>query len=224
MIQRTRLEAIADMVQEGTVPADIGTDHAYVPLMLVQSGKAEKAYACDIAEGPLLSAERSIRMKGLDGSVIPVLSDGFENVPDDADAAVITGMGCTNAIRILEEGSGRLESMKQIVVSVHNHTDSLRRWISDRGCTILDEDFVVEKGHGYVLISFCTKPHEPYSEEDILLGPILRKKGLPDYIRSVSAAADNLTRTLVFPSKDREEKIRKKEIMDTYLKETGMTV
>ena len=219
-----RLEAIAALVQPGTVPADIGTDHAYVPVMLVKQGICTKAYACDVAKGPLESAKHTITSEGLEGQVIPVLSDGFCNVPEDADAAVITGMGCTTAIKILEEGMDRLSAMKQIVLSVNNHTDDMRRWISDHGFTILDEVFVKEAGHPYEIEVFCTAPHDVYSEEDIILGPVLKEKGETDYIQHISSLADNLAKHLAFPSSDSEKKRHKKAVCDAYLQKVKDTV
>ncbi|MBR3356785.1 MAG: SAM-dependent methyltransferase [Solobacterium sp.] len=219
-----RLEAIASLVQAGTVPADIGTDHAYVPVMLVKQGICTKAYACDVAKGPLESAKHTITSEGLEGQVIPVLSDGFSSVPEDADAAVITGMGCTTAIKILEEGMDRLSAMKQIVLSVNNHTDDMRRWISDHGFTILDEAFVSEAGHNYEIEVFCTASHTQYSEEEIVLGPVLKEKGDAEYIRYISSCADTMTKLLAFPSAETEKRRQKKSIYDAYLQKVKETV
>ena len=56
-----RLLCCSEMVQ-GSVACDIGTDHAWLPIYLVQSGKCERAYACDIAEGPLSFARKNLSL------------------------------------------------------------------------------------------------------------------------------------------------------------------
>ena len=212
-----RLEAIAALVQPGTIPADIGTDHAYVPVMLVKQGICTKVYAFDVAKGPLESAKHTIRKEGLEGYVLPVLSDGFANVPDDADCAIITGMGCTTAVHILEEGMEHLHRMKQIILSVNNHTDDMRRWIAEHGYTILDEAYVHEAGHGYEIEVFCTAPHAPYSEEEILLGPCLMQKDLPLYRKKISSLADNMRRHLPFQTENTQSLQHKIDVYDAWL-------
>ena len=110
-----RLKAISALVPSGTILADIGTDHGYLPIDLVKRGICPKAYACDVA-----------------GKVFAILSDGFNQVPEDADCAVIAGMGWYTAQAILERAEERLPSFRRIIVQVNGDTDLLRKWISDR--------------------------------------------------------------------------------------------
>ena len=99
----SRLQAIASMVEEGGILADIGTDHGYLPIRLLEDGKISGAIAADINRGPLLRAEEHVREKGFDDRISLRLSDGFLAVlPGEADAAVIAGMGGPLTIRILE--------------------------------------------------------------------------------------------------------------------------
>ena len=84
----------ADMTREGSRLADIGTDHAYLPIELCLSGKIPSAIACDINPMPLRSAEENIARFGLSDIIQTRLSDGLDRVaPDEADDIVIAGMG-----------------------------------------------------------------------------------------------------------------------------------
>ena len=167
-----RIRKLADLVHPGLIPADIGTDHGLLPILLVEQGKAAKAYACDIAEGPLSQAAANIQSHGLEGKVIPILSDGFANVPDDADAAILAGMGSYTAIRILEEAGSRLCAMKQIILQVNDDLFLMRSWLNQNGFAIRRELTLQDHGHFYTFIDFGAEAHRPYTERDLLCGPV----------------------------------------------------
>lgn len=191
-----RIETIAEMVMEGVVAADIGTDHAFLPILLARKNICPHIYACDVNEGPLKAARKNISANGMNDRITVILSDGFANVPSDAQCAVLAGMGFYTAKKILTEAGERIRSLKQIIVEVNRNVTELRRWISDSGYTILDEKTVYENGFDYVVISFDCAPHEPYTETEILCGPVLMKKREPEYIRFAQRKAQSLRNTL----------------------------
>ena len=166
-----RIRKLAELVRRGLIPADIGTDHGLLPILLVEQGKAEKAYACDIAEGPLSQAAANIKAHGLEGKVIPVLSDGFEHVPADASAAVLAGMGAYTAIHILEEGESQARKMEQIIVQVNDDLYMMRSWLERNGYAIVHELTMQEHGHFYTFIEFRQGQHRTLSQRDLLCGP-----------------------------------------------------
>ena len=110
-----RLKAIADCVPEGTIVADIGTDHAFLPVELIASGKIERAYACDIGTGPLEHARATVAEAGLQAQISLILTPGLEKVPQDAQVAVIAGMGWMTAKEILENDFERLGQFQRIL-------------------------------------------------------------------------------------------------------------
>ena len=167
-----RIRQLAELVRRGLIPADIGTDHGLLPILLVEQGIVQKAYACDVAEGPLSQARANIAAHGCQDQIVPVLSDGFEQVPSDADCAVIAGMGWFTACRILEEADGRLHAMKQIIVQVNQDVSCLRTWICEHGYTIHSELTVMERSLYYTIVEFSCRKHSPYSEREILCGPL----------------------------------------------------
>lgn len=155
--------------------ADIGSDHAWLPVYAVQKGTVKKAYACDIHEGPLVSARKNIQEAGLQDSIFPVLSDGFDYVPMDCNCAVIAGMGCKTAVSILERGRNHVEKLGQILVEVNNEVPAFRKWLSEQQYTIEEEKVIQDRGHEYVCISFTSAYHPPYTEEECVVGPYLMR-------------------------------------------------
>ncbi|MEE3308307.1 class I SAM-dependent methyltransferase, partial [Sharpea azabuensis] len=101
-----RLLAIAKAIaqhKQGTILADIGTDHAYLPCFLYDQGVIEKAYACDVAEGPLASSKQTIIANHMEGKIIPLLGNGLDPiVNEDVDMISICGMGGMLMIEILD--------------------------------------------------------------------------------------------------------------------------
>ncbi len=97
------------MVSPGCRLADVGTDHAYIPIYLMQNGVIPQAVAMDINQGPLLRATENIRRYGLTGRIETRLSDGLEKLQaGEADTILIAGMGGLLMVRILENGQGVL--------------------------------------------------------------------------------------------------------------------
>lgn len=178
-----RIEQIAEMVKKSAVVADIGTDHALLPVRLIQNQTAEKVYACDNKEGPLKSAIHTIRNYQMDQKIIPILSDGFANVPDDTKTVVIAGMGYYTVESILENGRKRLPAFQQIVIQVNDNVSFLRKWISDHQYFIDDEKLIEDRSHSYIAISFTAHQGNRLSEEEIYLGPVLMRKKDPGYIQ-----------------------------------------
>lgn len=191
-----RIEKIAGMVHKGMIVADIGTDHAFLPVELVQKGIIPKAYACDVAEGPLRTAHSNISMAGLSEKIPVILSDGLEKVPDDAQCIVIAGMGYETARKILEADLDRLKNFRQIIVEVNRDTVEMRQWISDHHGTIDNEIYISEKKHDYIAISFTTEYHASYNEAQILFGPVLMQNGDPAYLDYLKRQKEKMERVL----------------------------
>ncbi|MCD8336294.1 MAG: class I SAM-dependent methyltransferase [Lachnospiraceae bacterium] len=100
-----RLAAVADMVTPGFVLADIGTDHAYIPIYLVEQQVIPRAIAADVNRGPLARANAHIRQHALAGKIETRLSDGLAAfLPGEAQSIVIAGMGGALTVRILANG------------------------------------------------------------------------------------------------------------------------
>lgn len=111
------MKAVASMVTTGGILADIGTDHAYVPIALVQRQKIKGAIAMDINEGPLARAQEHIRAARLEEYIQTRLSDGAEALlPNEADSILIAGMGGELILHILTEGESVCSTAKELIL------------------------------------------------------------------------------------------------------------
>ncbi len=148
-----RLYAVASLVTEGASVADIGTDHGYIPIYLVQQGIASKVIALDVNGGPLERARMHIIGNNLKGKIETRLSDGLHAVePGEVDTIVAAGMGGGLIIRILEEGREVVERLKACVLQPQSEVWRVRRYLLDHRLDIIDEDMVEEDGKFYTMM------------------------------------------------------------------------
>ncbi len=130
--------------------ADVGCDHGYVSIYLVQRGIAEGALAMDVRKGPLSMAESNIAEFGLSDKVQVRLSDGLEKLePGEADALVIAGMGGKLMISILEKKDLRRLGIRVAVLQPQSDIPEFRQYLRDKGYVIADERVVFEDGKYY---------------------------------------------------------------------------
>ncbi len=154
-----RLDMIASFVPEGSRVADIGTDHGYIPIHLVQEGKAKYAIAMDVREGPLLRARAHIQEAGLQDCVEVRLSDGLLKLEkNEADCVVIAGMGGELIIHILEGGRDLWEGIPCWVLSPHSELDKVRRFLEEEAFFIWRETMIKEEGKYYSVMGVSRTP------------------------------------------------------------------
>ena len=148
-----RLERVVSFVRPCASAADIGTDHALVPVELVRRGIVKKALAMDVRPGPLSRAKEQISRAGLSDQIEPRLSDGLAALkPQEAETVIIAGMGGELIIRILTVGRHMWDSVAQWVLSPHSEMFKVRGWLLENGFAIEKEDMVCEDGKYYVLM------------------------------------------------------------------------
>lgn len=162
-----RLKAIAAMVEAGSRLADIGTDHGYLPIWLLEAGKIPSAIAMDVREGPLLRARAHVEEHGLSDRIKLRLSDGFSALsPGEADGAVIAGMGGPLTVRILEGGKKVAKSLRYLVLSPQSEILVVRRYLLEQGYGILSEDMILDEGKYYtVMKATYGKKGDSHAEE-----------------------------------------------------------
>lgn len=169
-----RLLKIADLVDENKVVYDVGSDHAYLPCFLVLNKKCPKAYACDNKKGPFEKAVSNIQKYNLENKVIPVLSNGIDRIEKDVNIIIIAGMGFYTVKEILEGKD--LAPYDKIIVQVNKDTNLLRKWISDKGYSIIDEAIVKDDFY-YEIVVFNASNGPQLSPLELEYGPInLRDK------------------------------------------------
>lgn len=147
-----RLQQILDWVQAQTI-ADIGCDHAYIAAQAILEGRAQKAYACDVAAGPLEHARQTITMLKLEEQVIPLLMDGIEQLPADTGQIIMAGMGGHLMMDILEAGRDQIPPHASLLLSPHKDAPALRQYLYEHGFVIEKERTIQEGRHFYPLMA-----------------------------------------------------------------------
>ena len=164
-----RLETIANLVPQGCVLADIGTDHAYLPVWLLEKQRIARAIAGDIAAGPCQAARTTVAQYGQhehvevrQGSGLKVLS------PGEADCIAIAGMGASTIISILEDDMEVARSAKLLVLQPMAGAASLRAWLCSHGWQLAAEELV-----DYEIIAAKRGSAPAYSAAECAVGPLL---------------------------------------------------
>ena len=143
-----RLQLCADLVRRNVRLADIGCDHGYVPVYLVDNDYIISAVASDINEGPLNSCRQLVREYHLDDRIKCVLSDGLNNINSDmADDILIAGMGGELIADILSRCTFVKE--KHLIINPMTHAEIARKWLFDNGFEICNDIVFEDAGHHY---------------------------------------------------------------------------
>ncbi len=161
-----RLAAVAGLIRTGTRLADIGTDHGYIPIYLVQQGICDSAIAMDIGRGPLERAREHIRLYHLEHKITTRLSDGVQQLKvNEADCMVVAGMGGLLTIHILEHGREVIASMKECVLQPQSHIDRVRKYLWNNEFTIVEEDMILEDGKYYPMMRVIPNQRQEVPDE-----------------------------------------------------------
>lgn len=175
MVLDVRLGAAAALVPRGARLADIGSDHAYLPISLCLDGKIECALASDINEGPVAAAVSNINKNGLSSKITAIRADGLDSARDFApDCITVLGMGGELIVTILDRAEWIKDEKITLVLQPMTHPEALSRYLAENGFEIIDEVIVQDGGRDdriYRLISakYCGVPYE-LSEVEALIG------------------------------------------------------
>ncbi len=168
----SRLRTALKYLREGKTLADIGTDHAYLPIYAVENGYSARAIASDINEGPTKCAMQNVAESGLSDKITVIRTDGLcglnELAPDDI---AIFGMGGELIAHILDESPWVKSKDKRFILQPMTAADDLRKYLSKNGYSIIEETLSEQSGKLYVTIC-CeyTGICEEISEAEALLG------------------------------------------------------
>ena len=200
-----RLELIASLVKDGVGVADVGTDHAYIPIMLRISGYKGNIIAGDINECPLEKARQSLENAGLSDSVELVLCDGLSGVDSSkVDTVIVAGMGGDTITGILDRGLYDMPEWAsrgdyKLILQPVTKPEILRFWLVNNGFIITSEMQTEENGMLYQII--CARPGESpkYKDAELYTGRLEQiraskyfDKLLSMYIKRFKAAANSL--------------------------------
>ena len=174
-----RLKAVADMVTPGLRLADIGTDHAYIPIYLVENEIIPSAIAMDINKGPLNRAEANIKDHGLDQKIRTRLSDGLERLEiNEADTMIAAGMGGALVIKILSADRTITENLKELILQPQSEIWKVREYLCRTGYRIIDEKMVIDDEKYYTVMK-AVRGEAAYNKAELEYGPVLLERKDP---------------------------------------------
>ena len=170
-IPDTRLRSAVPYLKKGGRVADVGTDHAYLPIYLVQEGIVSRAIACDINQGPIESARRNIAAAGLAGRIETLCTDGLCGVENFApDDVMIFGMGGELIARILSDAPWVKDAKIGLILQPMTRASVLRGWLLENGFDILGESITFEDKYYQTIHARYDGVVRSYDERELLLG------------------------------------------------------
>lgn len=179
-----RLKKVSHWVRANDYLADIGTDHAHLPIHLIQNKKIPGAIASEIARGPYKNAQQTIQQAGLNNKIQLILGDGLEILEEASvkpGTISICGMGGQLIRHILAEGltSHQLPQSSRLVLQANNQELFLREWLVKNDYVIIGEEIVRDAGVIYeTIIAEKGRQPEEYNQDELVFGPyLLREKG-----------------------------------------------
>ena len=156
-----RLLACAQLVPPCRRAADVGCDHGYLAIHLLQSGAVESVIASDINEMPLQSALHNAVRYGVREKMSFYLSDGVRNIPRDFDCLICAGMGGDTMVSILEAAPWLRSDQYTLILQCQSKTPLLRRYLSDNGWAIDRETILRDGKFLYTVIRALWDPAAP---------------------------------------------------------------
>ncbi len=148
-----RLKAVANSVTCGNRVADVGCDHAYISIYLIEHDIAPQVIAMDVNIGPLERARENITRQCYDNRIHTRLSDGLHEMePGEADTILIAGMGGALTVRILEEGLKSVRKSKELILQPQSELYLVRRFLHQIGFGIVQEHMLKEEGKYYIIM------------------------------------------------------------------------
>lgn len=213
-----RLITIANLVPKNSTVADVGTDHGYIPVYLVQNNISNKVIAADVNEGPLESAIQYVTSEKLNHKIDTRLGDGLKVLSEnEVDTVIIAGMGGILIAEIIEQSKALALTFKNFILQPMVASEDLRKYLYDNGYKITNEKLAREDNRAYEIL-FVEHGKEELEDEiyfevgkkliennDPLLKFFLNKK-IEKYTKIINNIKDNNS----INGKSKYEKIIKK--------------
>ena len=192
-----RLSAAAEMVPHGARLADIGSDHAYLPIALCLDGKIEYALASDINEGPVASAISNVRANGLLDKISVVRADGLDLARAfDPDCISILGMGGELIVSILDAAAWIRDERITLVLQPMTHAEIVAKYLADNGFYIKDEKIVKDGERSGKLYRIMCAGYDGIarriSEADAYIGAINLDRGNAEALEYIDKTVRSL--------------------------------
>lgn len=208
-----RLKLVGDYVDKGSIPLDIGCDHAKLSIYLLKERNFPFVYASDNKIGPLNQARENVNYYNLADKIELIKADGLNSLNDKIDTITVTGMGGLTINKMFLENKNKLTNIKTIILSPNNFIKEVRETINKLGYYLKDEELVEESNKLYHILVF-SKGNKTYSDKELYLGPILMTKNkeiIKKYYRNELSNINNilLNNKISIEKKEKFIKIKK---------------
>lgn len=183
-----RLLKCCDYISSGVRVADIGTDHGYLGIYLLQTQKASFIIASDINEMPLQSAKNNAIKYNVSGKMAFYLSDGVKNVPRDFDVMVCAGMGADTMIGILDNAPWLKSEDYRLILQCQSKRPELREYLYKNGFQILNEKLVRDGRFIYTVMNVQYRGTSEYTPGDCYISDSLKNNAsalFPEFLQRV---------------------------------------
>ena len=210
-----RLQAIADMVPQGSSVADVGTDHGFLPCYLAQNRQAEKVIACDINAQPLALAQKNVTDYNVADIVSTRLGNGLSVIePGEADVVTIAGMGGALMLEILDAASDVVDRLQRIILQPNVGMEAVRIWAEKNRWHIVQEELIRENDRFSVIIAMEPgRSLNSMTPVELFLGPELLANQHPLLGFYISEEWDKTQKVLAQLAQSDSEESRHKEKM-----------
>ena len=190
-----RLQTIASFVRPGSRIADVGTDHGFLPIYLIEQEIASHGIAMDVRKGPLSRAQEHIAEAGLEAEIETRLGNGLEKlIPGEADTVIIAGMGGPLMLDILRAGSHVSGDVERFVLSPQSDWRGFRLGLRELGLQIVREEMICEDGKYYVIMEAVHDVSTRVEEEsELRFGRLLLEEKHPVLLEYLLWQTDILT-------------------------------
>lgn len=211
----SRLLSALPYLTVGGVVADIGTDHAYLPIEILKRGIARRAVACDINFGPIESAKRNIAEAGMTDRIDTLQTDGLHGVeaysPTDA---VIFGMGGELIVKILSEAAWIKERRVGLILQPMSRAEILRRWLLENGFSIQGETLSFEDQYYQTIHAVYTGEVAEYTEEELFYGRHILNGKSPYLVEFLGRKAKALSGIIEGKQKGNADATQEKRLLE----------
>ncbi|ANZ33265.1 tRNA (adenine(22)-N(1))-methyltransferase [Staphylococcus carnosus] len=171
-----RLQKVSQYIKGETI-ADIGSDHAYLPIYAIKNHLCQFAVAGEVVKGPFEAAKINVKKYGLDNSIDVKLGNGLEvlDQENNIDSITICGMGGPLIASIIEKGKSKLQNHPRLILQSNIQTITLRQALSNINYHIIDESLIEENGHIYEIV-VAEYGNQFMDDFDLKFGPILLRQ------------------------------------------------
>lgn len=208
------------MVKGVRVLADIGSDHAYLPIALLQEKKIQRAIITDVAKGPIQSAKQTVEQSGLEEFCSVRMGDGLSPVkPGEASCLVIAGMGGILISEILQRGAEVARSAESLILQPMQHAVRLRDFLNTNYYKIVEERVVYDAGKYYEVIKVINGEQRRFNKIELEIGYAMVKNEV--YFDFLNRKSEKMKQIIAFRrnSESRQNIEEYEEVLDGIRKE-----